>query len=418
MDVKLSEEQVQLRDTARKFLTEACTPDFIREIEKSEQGYAPGMWRQMSEMGWLGIGLPEACGGLGMSTIDMVILMKELGRRIAPTPFFPTVCIAAEALARAGSDAQKAAVEEIVDGRRVAAFAWQEASRDFDAGVIELAARASGDGFVLDGTKMFVEYAGAADSLLVVARTGGRRPERAGLTAFWIDAKRAGISCTREATIARDHHYKVRFENVAVARDEVLGEVGGAWVSPSDLTTDDLTAAAEALEAAGEVMVSVVMPQSDQKQTWDLLEPVFEKAAVLYAAFVIGVSEQMHEFATQYAKDRVQFSRPIGQMQTIQNYLATLIIEIYGADTLTLFTAFNLDKGRDVRDYVAKAKVFAAETVKNTTDVGSQSFGGMGYMEESDTTLYLRRGRQYKAMFGGTEYWERIVAEELLDDIA
>jgi len=379
MDVKLSEEQVQLRDTARKFLTEACTPDFIREIEKSEQGYAPGMWRQMSEMGWLGIGLPEACGGLGMSTIDMVILMKELGRRIAPTPFFPTVCIAAEALARAGSDAQKAAVEEIVDGRRVAAFAWQEASRDFDAGVIELAARASGDGFVLDGTKMFVEYAGAADSLLVVARTGGRRPERAGLTAFWIDAKRAGISCTREATIARDHHYKVRFENVAVARDEVLGEVGGAW---------------------------------------DLLEPVFEKAAVLYAAFVIGVSEQMHEFATQYAKDRVQFSRPIGQMQTIQNYLATLIIEIYGADTLTLFTAFNLDKGRDVRDYVAKAKVFAAETVKNTTDVGSQIFGGMGYMEESDTTLYLRRGRQYKAMFGGTEYWERIVAEELLDDIA
>jgi len=309
----------------------------------------------------------------------MGFLLRGLGRRIDPTLFFPTVCIAAEALARAGSDAQKAAVEEIVDGRRVAAFAWQEASRDFDAGVIELAARASGDGFVLDGTKMFVEYAGAADSLLVVARTGGRRPERAGLTAFWIDAKRAGISCTREATIARDHHYKVRFENVAVARDEVLGEVGGAW---------------------------------------DLLEPVFEKAAVLYAAFVIGVSEQMHEFETQYAKDRVQFSRPIGQMQTIQNYLATLIIEIYGADTLTLFTAFNLDKGRDVRDYVAKAKVFAAETVKNTTDVGSQIFGGMGYMEESDTTLYLRRGRQYKAMFGGTEYWERIVAEELLDDIA
>jgi len=376
MDVKLSAEQIGLRDTARKFLTEECTPDFIREVEKSELGYAPTMWQQMAEMGWLGIGLPEDCGGLGMSTVDMVVLMKELGRRICPSPFFPTVAIAAEALARAGNDAQKAAIEEIIDGKRVVAFAYQEASRDFDAGVIEMEARASGDGFVLDGTKMFVEYAGAADSLLVVARTSGARPERSGLTAFLIDARRAGISSERAATIARDHHYKVRFEKVAAERSEVLGEIGAAW---------------------------------------DVLEPVIEKAAVLYSAFVVGVAEQMHEFANQFAKDRVQFNRPIGQMQTIQGYLASLIIEIYGADTLTLFTAFNLDKGRRMRDYVAKAKAFSAETVKNTTDVGSQIFGGMGYMEESDSTLYLRRGRQYKAMFGGTEYWEKIVAEELLD---
>jgi alkylation response protein AidB-like acyl-CoA dehydrogenase len=150
-------------------------------------------------------------------------------------------------------------------------------------------------------------------------------------------------------------------------------------------------------------------------EAWSVLEPVIEKAAVLFSAFAIGVAEQMHELATQFAKDRVQFNRPIGQMQTIQGYLASLIIEIYGADTLMLFTAFNLDKGRNVRDYVAKTKAFSAETVKNTTDVGSQIFGGMGYMEESDSTLYLRRGRQYKAMLGGTDYWEKIIAEELLD---
>jgi alkylation response protein AidB-like acyl-CoA dehydrogenase len=212
--------------------------------------------------------------------------------------------------------------------------------------------------------------------MLVVARTSGERPAREGLTAFLIDATRDGITCTRTPTMARDHHYKVEFDAVKVGRDEVLGDVGSAW---------------------------------------EVLEPVIEKAAVLFSAFSVGVAEQMHEFATQFAKDRVQFGRPIGQMQTIQGYLATLIIEIYGADTLTLFTAFNLDKGRNVRDHVAKAKVFSAETVKDTTDVGSQIFGGMGYMEESDTTLYLRRGRQYRAMLGGTEYWERIIAEELLD---
>jgi alkylation response protein AidB-like acyl-CoA dehydrogenase len=376
VDVKLSEEQIQLRDTARKFLTEECTPDFIRGMEKSELGYSPEMWRRMAEMGWLGIALPEECGGLGMSTVDAVILMKELGRRICPSPFFATVGIAAEAIARAGSESQKAGISEIVDGKRIVAFAYQEASRDFDAGAISLRAREEADGFVLDGTKLFVEYAAAADSMLVVARTSGERPAREGLTAFLIDAKRAGIACTREATIARDHHYKVEFRGVKVTRDEVLGGVGSAW---------------------------------------RILEPVIEKAAVLFSAFVVGVSEQMHEFSTQFAKDRVQFGRPIGQMQTIQGYLASLIIEIYGANTLTMFTAFNLDKGRNVRGYVAKAKAFSAETVKNTTDVGSQIFGGMGYMEESDSTLYLRRGRQYRAMLGGTEYWEKIIAEELLD---
>ena len=102
-------------------------------------------------------------------------------------------------------------------------------------------------------------------------------------------------------------------------------------------------------------------------------------------------------------------------MQTIQGYLAQLIIEIYGAETITYFTAFGLDKGRDMRDYVAKMKAFSGEAVKNTTDVGSQIFGGMGYMEEQDTTQYLRRGRHYKELLGGTTYWERIVAEELLD---
>ena len=153
----------------------------------------------------------------------------------------------------------------------------------------------------------------------------------------------------------------------------------------------------------------------DVDDAWSVLEGVIEKAAIAFSAFTIGVSEWIHEAATRYAKDRVQFGRPIGQMQLIQSYLAGLIIVIYGIDTLTFFTAFNMDKGRNVRGYVAKTKAFAADTVKNTTDVGSQIFGGMGYMEEQDTTLYLRRGKQYQLMLGGVSYWEKIVAEELLD---
>ena len=196
---------------------------------------------------------------------------------------------------------------------------------------------------------------------------------------FLVEADSEGITCKHTPTMARDRHYEVTFDGVKVPKDRVLGRANGAW---SDL------------------------------------EAVLEKTAIVYAAFMVGASERMHEFATEYAKERVQFGRPIGQMQLIQNYLATLIIEIYGAETLTLFTAFNLDKGRNVRDYAAKAKAFAADTVKRTTDIGSQIFGGMGYIEETDTTLYLRRGKQYQLMLGGTEYWEKTIAEELLDEMA
>ena len=138
------------------------------------------------------------------------------------------------------------------------------------------------------------------------------------------------------------------------------------------------------------------------------------------ARFAVGLeglalSERAYQKALSYAKERIQFGRPIGQLQTIQGYLAQMIMEILGSDTLTTFTAFNMDKGRHVRGYVAKAKGFSAETVGRTMDICSQIFGGMGYMEEVDSTLYLRRGKQYQLMLGGTDYWYDVAAEEMID---
>jgi alkylation response protein AidB-like acyl-CoA dehydrogenase len=377
VDMKLSDEQVQLRESACALLEKECTAAFVREMEKSEVGFSREMWKEMAELGWLGISLPEQYGGLGLSTVDQVILAKELGHYICPSPFLSTAVIGAEALARAGTAAQKKAfLPGIIEGETVVAFAFQEHNRDFDAGVIRLQARQEGSDYVLDGSKMFVEWAGAADLLLVVARTSGQAPSRSGLTLFLVDAKTAGIECKRTPTLARDHHCEVIFQGVRVPQDRVLGKVDEAWSA---------------------------------------LESVIERTAVVFSAFTVGLSERMHELATQFAKVRVQFDRPIGQMQLIQNYLATLITEIYGANTIVLFTAFNMDKERRVRAYVAKTKAFCAETVKRTTDICSQIFGGTGYMEETDTTLYLRRGKQYQLMLGGVEYWEKIIAEELLD---
>lgn len=372
MDIKLTEEQSQLQEMASRFMDRECDFDFVRRIEsESDTGFCRDMWRQFADMGWLGIIVPESAGGMGMGTLDLVVLMRELGRHVCPSPFLYTAVLAADLIARAGTPQQKAALlPQLVAGENVYAFAYQEYSRFFHPSHIALQACTEGDDYVLNGSKLFVEFADGADTLLVVARSGD------GLGLFLVDRDSAGIATTHMPTMARDRHYQVQFTDVRVPAGNIIGapELG-----------------------------------------WEALEPSLHRAAIAFCAYTNGAGFEMHEHATQYARERVQFGRPIGQMQTIQGYLAQLIMELYGADMLTMFTAFQMDRDRYTRGYVAKTKAFAAETVGHVMDVGSQIFGGMGYMEEQDTTLFLRRGKQYQLALGGTEYWEDVIAEEIID---
>jgi alkylation response protein AidB-like acyl-CoA dehydrogenase len=377
VDIKLTEEQTQLQDIAVKFMDKHCDFEFVRKMEKdSELGFCRDMWRQFSEMGWLGIMVPEKFDGMGMSLLDTVVLIRELGRHICPSPFLFTSVLAADVIAQAGTKKQQGELlPKIVSGETIYAFAYQEYSRFFKPEHIKLEAKKSGDNYVLSGAKLFVEFADGADTLLVAARTG-KAKSQTGLTLFLVDRKSAGISTEHMPTMSRDRHYQVNFNNVEVPASARLGKLNKGW---------------------------------------DALEPSLHKAVIAFCAYTNGAGFEMHGYATRYASERVQFGRPIGQMQTIQGYLAQMIMELYGADMLTMFSAFQIDKGRHTRGYVAKAKAFSAETVGHVMDVSSQIFGGMGYMEEQDTTLYLRRGKQYQLALGGTEYWEDVIAEEIID---
>lgn len=377
MDIKLTEEQTQLQDIASKFMDNHCSFDFVRSMEKeSDLGFCPDMWQQFAEMGWLGMMIPEKFGGMGMSLLDTVVLIRELGRHICPSPFLFTSVLASDLIAQTGTRQQKAELlPQIVAGEKIYAFAYQEYSRFFKPEHIKLQAQKSDDIYTLNGTKLFVEFADGADTLLVAARTG-KANSQTGLTLFLVDRKSAGISTKHMPTMSRDRHYQVDFSNVEVPSSAMLGKRNKGWAA---------------------------------------LEPSLHKAVIAFCAYTNGAGFEMHGYATKYAGERVQFGRPIGQMQTIQGYLAQMIIELYGADMLTMFTAYQIDKARHARGYVAKAKAFSAETVGHVMDVSSQIFGGMGYMEEQDTTLYLRRGKQYQLALGGTEYWEDVIAEEIID---
>jgi alkylation response protein AidB-like acyl-CoA dehydrogenase len=377
MDMELRDEQRQLVETARRFMQSECRPDVVRELENGVLGFSAQMWQRMAELGWLGLPIPSEYGGFDLGALDLVLLTKELGRALCPSPYISTVILGAGAIGDAGTEEQKAEyLPRIMAGDLVIAFALQEGNRSYDYRSVTTRATPTNGGWALTGRKLFVEFAEAADALLIVARTGTAQDVSSGLTMFLVDPKSPNVHMRHLPTMARDRQYEVTFEDLRVPHDAVIGSVGEAWT---------------------------------------VLEKIIQRGALAFCGYLVGAAEKMHEMATDYAKSRVQFGRPIGSFQLIQSYLAQLIIEIFGAETLTYFAAWTLDHGRPSRALVAKTKAFVGDTVKRTTDVGSQVFGGIGYIEGVDSTLYLRRGKQYQLSFGDTSYWERIVAEELLD---
>jgi alkylation response protein AidB-like acyl-CoA dehydrogenase len=377
MDMEFSEEQQQLMGTARKFLQKECPLRLVRELETSELGFSRDLWRSMAELGWLGLPYPQEYGGYEMGSVDLVVLAKELGRALCPSPYTPTVVLSGGAIAAAGTEEQKRAyLPRIAAGETIIAFALQESNTHYDPRGIAIRATEAGDGFVLSGTKMFVEFAQAADHLLVVARTAGEPPSSDGLTMFLVDAKSRGIQLTSLDTVARDRQFRVTLDQVTVSKEDVLGPVG---------------------------------------QAWPLLESVIHRGVVALCGYMVGAAEQIHQMATDFAKERVQFDRPIGSFQAIQHYLAQTITEIIAADTTTFYAAWALDEGLPAREIVAKAKAFAGDTFKQASAIGAQIHGGIGFNEDVDTTLFLRRGKQYQLSMGDTGYWEDIIAEEILD---
>lgn len=378
MDMELTEEQQRLMDTARKFLENESPLRVARDEETTDAGFSPETWKKMAQLGWLGLPFPEEYSGFGLRNVDLCILAKELGRAIWPGPFITSVALSGTAIARAGTHEQKAEMlPRIAGGQTIVAFALQEESTYCDPRGIKARAVAIDGGYAINGTKMFVEFASSADYFLVPARTAGEAPAAGGITAFLVDARSPGITLQPLSTMARDRQFRVTFEDARVTGRDILGAIGEGWPA---------------------------------------LEKSIEIGAVTLSAYMVGASERIHGMAVEFAKQRVQYDRPIGSFQSIQHYLAQSITEIIGADTMTLYAAWSLDRGLPSREIVAKAKALAGDTFRSASALGAQIYGGIGFNEDVDTTLFLRRGKQAQLSLGDTGYWEDVIATELLGE--
>jgi alkylation response protein AidB-like acyl-CoA dehydrogenase len=373
MDFGLNEGQQMLKTSARAFLERECPHTYVREMEENEKGYTTEMWEKLADLGWLGLVIPERYGGLEMSFLNMALLLEEMGRANLPGPFFSTVVLGSLAVLEAGSDSQKDdLLPKIAEGQAIVTLALTEPSATWEASGIQATADVKGDGFVINGTKLFVPNAHAADYLLVAARTSQSEDPEEGVTLFIVPSSAAGLSQTLLKTVASDRQSEVVMNGVSAPASSVLGEVG---------------------------------------EGWPVVRRVLQYGAVGKCAEMIGGAEAVLEMTVDYAKERKQFGRPIGSFQAIQHHCANMLTDIDTSRYLTYQAAGLVSQGDFSAPEVSKAKAWLSDAYGRVTYLAHQCHGGISFTKEMDIHLYHKKAKVNQALFGDARFhWDRIAA--------
>ena len=372
MDFGFSEEQEMLRQSARGLLEKECPSTEVRRMMEDERGFDPALWRKVAELGWLGLVIPEQYGGGGLTYVDLVLIMEEMGRVVLPSPFIWTVMFA-EAIARGGSDTHKSSLlPKIASGELIATVAYLEPSALWSADGIAMTARSEGASYVLDGTKLFVNDGHVADCLLVATRTAGSGNN--GITLFALDSKRAGITVTRLSTMDQTRKLaEVTFSGVKADAGDVVGEVGNGW---------------------------------------NLLSQIIDRGKVMLAGEMMGGAQKVLEMTVDYAKVRVQFGRPIGSFQAVQHKCANMMIDVEGAKSATYYASWAVSN--DVAEAslaAALAKAAASDSFRRVSAEGVQLHGGIGFTWDHDMHLYFKRAKSSEFTFGDANWNRELVAQ-------
>lgn len=365
MDFNFTDTQDMLRDTLRRYL--AANYDFDRRAAmlKRDGGRDPGIWKALAgELGILGAALPEAAGGFGGGAIDSMVIMQELGRVIAVEPYVPTVVIGGGALAAAGGAAAGQLLAGIVDGSVIVGAGFYEPQGRYNLADVATTAKADGAGYVLSGHKAVVVAAPYATHLLVSARTGGDRTERAGISLFLVEAGANGVVRRDYPCVDGYMASEVYLENVKVGKDALLGAEGGA------------------------------LP---------LIDELVDHAAMAQCAEATGAMRRLHELTLDYAKERKQFGVAIGSFQVIQHRLVDMFMEVEQAESMTLMGTLRLDDPERAK-WVSQAK---AKIDKGSRALGQwavQTHGGIGITQELAAGHYFKRLTIIETQFGDFDY--------------
>lgn len=375
MNLDFSEEQQMFRTAVRSFLASECPKKKVRELEESEKGHDPELWRKVADLGWIGLAIPEEYGGSGAEFMTLLVLFEETGRNIFPSPLFSTAILGALPLVESGGERlKKEFLPRIARGEAIIALALVEPSASYELSAVKTEARRESGEYIIKGTNLFVNDALIADYFLVAARTAGNSGPGTGITLFLVDARGPGISLEVMPTISMDKQCQISFNEVRVAPKRILGDVG---------------------------------------QGSKIIERMLDQAAVLKCAESVGAMEAVVEMSTSYAKERVQYGKTIASFQVIQHYLANMSARTLTAKGMTYRAAWMVQEGLPCTSQVSAAKAWVNEAYKFVTERAVQIHGAIGLTRDHDAGLYYRRAKAADVVFGDSDYHYERIAQRL-----
>jgi alkylation response protein AidB-like acyl-CoA dehydrogenase len=368
MNFDLSEEQQILVDSVAKYVKNDSPVERFRKQRDSERGYELDAWARMGEMGWLGVAFPEEHGGFGGRFADLALILEQLGRGLVPEPMIASVVLAGGLLSRLGSAEQrKAFLEPMIEGRTTLAFAYTERQGRYHLHECATRAERRGAGFAISGEKVWVLNGHAADHIVVVARTAGAQSDAAGLSLFVVDANAPGLTRTRVPTMDGQRCGLLRFENVEVGADRLLGEANTALAS---------------------------------------IEWAIDRGAAAACAEGQGAVQELFERTVAYLKERKQFDVPIGSFQALQHRAADMYAETELCKSSMILAAIEADDDDEEmrKREISTAKLQLGRGGWYVMENAIQLFGGIGVTDEQDEGLFFKRLRVLQALFGDADW--------------
>ena len=366
MDFEFTQEQQQFSDALRRWMEKDYTFEHRKKILHSETGVSSEAWSTLAELGMTALPVPEEQGGFNGSAVDMMVVMKEIGRGLVVEPYLATA-LGAQFLKLAGK--QETLLEQVATGELKLAAALGEKQARFDLFDITTtaAAAAGGDGYVLNGTKVVVIHGGQADQLIVSARSSGAQRDTSGISLFLVPANAAGVNRRDYRTIDGQRAADIRFENVQVPASALLGAAGEGW---------------EILDAAADYGVT------------------------LLCAEAIGAMEALNASTLEYLKTRQQFGVPIGKFQALQHRMAEMFMQYQQASSMATLAAVKVASGDAVerRRTVSAAKARVGQAARFVGQQAVQLHGGMGVTDELPAAHHFKRLTMIEQTLGDTDY--------------
>lgn len=364
MDFGLNETQELIRSSATEYLTDRSPSDFVRAMATDERGYTDDFWREIGELGWLGLIVPEELGGSGMDMSDMAVLLGEWGAALAPGPLVESAVVSASAISEFGSEEQQADwLPSIAAGETVAVPSLVGLDGSTDPSAIGVRASKTSNGWVLSGASRFVPYGNSADLVLMPAETD------TGVTVFAVPVKSAEgtVNINRVKMASGAPSCSIELNEVVVPTAAVLGEAGGGA---------------------------------------DVVDHMMLYGAAARATQMVGAGNAVTDRTIEYVKGRRQFGRPIGAFQVIQHYMADMATKVKSAKHLADRAAWALSADIDsamASRIVSQAKWSANTLMHDIVWKAHQSHGAIGFTWEHDLHLYTRRVLSWRADFGDSD---------------